>query len=121
MNTGEKRALTLYLFLHFVKDEVEELVVTLEHARHFFFFLARLVGAWGDYGGTDRHTPSRPPVNLTRMRASTYLARSRIASRLGLSSVGWGPWGPPWRPPPCPRGAEKPPPRAPRIPPPRPC
>ena len=37
MNTGEKRALTLYLFLHFVKDEVKELVVTLEHARHFFF------------------------------------------------------------------------------------
>ena len=25
---------TLYLLLHFVKDEVEQLVVPLEHARH---------------------------------------------------------------------------------------
>jgi hypothetical protein len=25
---------TLYLFLHFVKDEIEQLVIPLQHARH---------------------------------------------------------------------------------------
>ena len=69
-----------------------------------------------------RDVPSRPPVNLTRMRALAYFARSRIASRFGLSSVGWGPCGPPWRPPP-PRWEDDPPPPprcAPRPMPPRP-
>jgi len=61
---------------------------------------------------------SRPPVNLTRMRALAYFARSRIASRFGLSSVGWGPCGPPWRPPP--RWEDDPPRCAPRPMPPRP-
>lgn len=56
--------------------------------------------------------PSRPPVNLTRMRALAYFARSRIASRFGLSSVGCGPCGPPWRPPP--RWEDDPPRCAPR-------
>lgn len=62
--------------------------------------------------------PSRPPVNLTRMRALAYFARSRIASRFGLSSVGWGPCGPPWRPPP--RWEDDPPRCPPRPMPPRP-
>lgn len=72
--------------------------------------------------GWIRDMPSRPPVNLTRMRALAYFARSRIASRFGLSSVGWGPCGPPWRPPP-PRWEDDPPPPprcAPRPMPPRP-
>jgi len=28
------RARTLYVFLHLVKDEIEQLVIPLEHARH---------------------------------------------------------------------------------------
>lgn len=53
-----------------------------------------------------RCIPSRPPVNLTRIRWLAYFERSKIASRLGLSIVGWGPLPP--------RVAEAPlPPRAP--------
>lgn len=68
---------------------------------------------WGK--SRDAVAPSRPPVNLTRTRLSTYLARSRIASRLGLSSA-----LPPAAPP---LDAPAPPPRAPppRAPLPRPC
>ena len=31
--------ITLYLFLHFVKDKIKKLIVSLEHARHCLFFL----------------------------------------------------------------------------------
>jgi hypothetical protein len=37
--------------------------------------------------------PSRPPVNLTRMRSLTYFERSSIASLLGLSAPGGPPAG----------------------------
>jgi hypothetical protein len=94
---------TLNLFLHFVKDKVEQLVVSLEHASHCLaqcvnsFVHQLLSGKEKKNKKVKEHRPSRPPVNLTRMRALAYLARSRIASRLGLSSVGCGPCGPPWR------------------------
>lgn len=39
--------------------------------------------------------PSLPPVNLTLILSFTYLERSRIASRFGLSMVGCDPCGPP--------------------------
>ena len=44
----------------------------------------------------DQTSPSRPPVNLTRILSFTYFERSRIASRRGLSPPGGG--GPPPRP-----------------------
>jgi hypothetical protein len=106
-SSAEERASairTLNLFLHFIKDKIEQLVVSLEHAGHC---LAQRVDSLSHQllSGKEKkknkkvkeHRPSRPPVNLTRMRALAYLARSRIASRLGLSSVGCGPCGPPWR------------------------
>ena len=37
---------TLYLFLYFIKDKVEELVVSLEHARHF---ICVKVSRWLDW------------------------------------------------------------------------
>lgn len=87
-------------FLDVIEDEVQELVKTLEHAGDCdeIDHLEHLLVARG--GEATAHAPSRPPVNFTLILSFTYLERSRIASRFGLSIVGCGPCGPWCLPPP---------------------
>ena len=81
-------------FLDVIKDEVQELVESLEDTGHCdgIDHLEHLLVV--RRGEVTACAPSRPPVNFTLIFSFMYLERSRIASRFGLSIVGCGPCGP---------------------------
>lgn len=82
---GEEE-LTSEGFLDFVEDEVHERIIALERAADCVLFsLCSLSLLLLCLSLLESAIPSRPPLNLTMMALSMYLARSRMFSFLGLS------------------------------------
>lgn len=107
--------LTVDSLFQVVHDEVKELIKALQRPGHCAKRQGRSippnrVRKDARAKCEEGNAPSRPPVNLTLICLSTYLARSRIASRRGRSS-----------PPPLPALPPRPAPPRPPRPRPRPC
>lgn len=98
--------LTSDYFVDIIEDEVHEGVVTFQRALDCEDGVVSICSNGIVSGGMALRIPSRPPLNLTLICLSMYLARSRIFSFLGRSR------SPDWLPPPAP-----PPPRPPPLPP----
>lgn len=124
--TKSPHGLTSHSLLDIIQHQIHKLIVALKCTNHYRQEKQKSAktpnSSINSLQQNQKPIPSLPPLNLTVISLSIYLARSRIFSFLGLS-LSWccPPWPPPPLPPPRPpRWPESPPPPPPPRPPPRP-
>jgi hypothetical protein len=76
--------LTLQFLCNIIQYKVQKLIVSFQDTSNCW----RVVGEIIHPSPNNKAIPSRPPVNFTLILSSTYLDRSRIASRRGFSACG---------------------------------